>query len=182
MNRQQLIESLIASRSPLKGTLQLRPGQAEVEGGCGVIGMAASVPIAGRHLLQALQQMRNRGNGKGGGAAAVGLDPEFFGVQPAILANDYLLSIAYLDGSIRPQIESTFIETTFIVDGMFQIPALPEFRSIPGLEIQHPDIWCYFVRVRPDALARFKQQHDIADGHSMPVEDEIVYQNTYRLN
>src|SRR6266571_4351492 len=119
MEREKFIEALIASRRSLEAAISNPRLQAEAEGGCGVIGMAASVPIAGRHLLQALQQMRNRGNGKGGGAAAVGLDPDFFGVQPAILANDYLLSIAYLDGSIRPQIESTFIETTFIVDGMF---------------------------------------------------------------
>ena len=37
-----------------------------MEGGCGVIGIASSEKIAGRHLLQALNQMRNRGNGKGG--------------------------------------------------------------------------------------------------------------------
>jgi glutamate synthase domain-containing protein 1/glutamate synthase domain-containing protein 3 len=182
MNRQQLIESLIASRSPLKGTAALRPGQAEAEGGCGVIGMAASVPISGRHLLQALQQMRNRGNGKGGGAAAVGLDADFFGVQPSILANDYLLAVAYLDGSARSQVESTFIEPTFIVDETFQVPTLPDFRSLPGLEIQPPDAWCYFVRVRPDARVRFQQQHGIADDHDTAVEDEIVYQNTFQLN
>src|SRR5216684_3425827 len=121
MNRQQLIESLIASRSPLKGTLQLRPGQAEVEGGCGVIGMAASVPISGRHLLQALQQMRNRGNGKGGGAAAVGLDADFFGVQPSILANDYLLAVAYLDGSARSQVESTAVEDEIVYQNTYQL-------------------------------------------------------------
>ena len=182
MDRDQIIEALIASRRSLEEVTSNPRLQAEAEGGCGVIGMAASVPIAGRHLLQALQQMRNRGNGKGGGAAAVGLDPDFFGVQPEILENDYLLSVAYLDSSVRPQIESTFIEPTFIIDWVFQIPALPESRSISGLEIQPPDIWCYFVRVRPDVQASFRQQHGIADEHSMSVEDEIVYQNTYRLN
>src|SRR5215831_13702980 len=130
MNREQFVEALIASRRSLKEGAVMPLLQAEAEGGCGVIGMAASVPVAGRHLLQALQQMRNRGNGKGGGAAAVGLDPDFFGVQPEMLANDYLLSIAYLDSSVRTQIESTCIEPTFIVDGSFQIPALADFRSI----------------------------------------------------
>src|SRR5258708_34106388 len=180
MNRQQLIESLIASRSPLKGTLQLRPGQAEVEGGCGVIGMAASVPISGRHLLQALQQMRNRGNGKGGGAAAVGLDADFFGVQPSTLANDYLLAVAYLDGSVRSQVESTFIEPTFIVDGRFQVPALPDFRSLPGLEIQPPDVRSSFVRVRPDVRVRFRQQHGIAENDDTAAEEATVCPHTYQ--
>src|SRR6266487_5328270 len=161
MEREQFIEALITSRRYLEAATSNPRLQAEAEGGCGVIGMAASVPVAGRHLLQALQQMRNRGNGKGGGAAAVGLDPDFFGIQPGILANDYLLSIAYLDGSVRSQIESTFIEPTFIVDGVFQIPALPDFRSIPGLEIQPPDVWCYFVQVRPDMQASFRQKHGI---------------------
>jgi glutamate synthase domain-containing protein 1/glutamate synthase domain-containing protein 3 len=182
MERDQIIEALIASRRSLEAATTNPRLQAEAEGGCGVIGMAASVPVAGRHLLQALQQMRNRGNGKGGGAAAVGLDPDFFGVQPEILADDYLLSIAYLDSSVRSHIESTFVEPTFIVDAMFQVPVLSDFRSIPGLEVQPPDIWCYFVRVRPDVQASFRQQHGIVDEHGIFVDDEIVYQNTYRLN
>jgi len=182
MNRDQLVEALIASRRSLGGAASLQPGQVEAEGGCGVIGMAASVPVPARHLLQALQQMRNRGNGKGGGIAAAGLDPQFFGVQPAILENDYLLAIAYLDGSVRSQVESTFVEPTFIIDETFRMPALPELRSIPGLEIRPPDVWCYFVRVRPDVLALFQQQHEIAGEYGMAIEDEIVYQNSYRLN
>jgi glutamate synthase domain-containing protein 1/glutamate synthase domain-containing protein 3 len=182
MDKEQLIRALIASRGSLESIAANPRLQAEAEGGCGVIGMAANVPVAGRHLLQALQQMRNRGNGKGGGAAAVGLDPDFFGVQPEILANDYLLSIAYLDSSVRTKLESTYIEPTFIVDGAFQVPMLADFRSIPGLEVQPPAIWCYFVRVRPDVQASFRQRHGIADEHSLSVEDEIVYQNTYRLN
>jgi glutamate synthase domain-containing protein 1/glutamate synthase domain-containing protein 3 len=182
MDRERFIEALIASRRSLGGATSTRANQAEAEGGCGVIGMAASVPVAGRHLLQALRQMRNRGNGKGGGIAAVGLEQDFFGVHPAILANDYLLAIAYLDGSVRPQVESTFVEPTFIVDGTFQVPALPEFRSIPDLQVRPPDVWCYFVRVRPDVLTLFQQQHKIAAEYRMTIEDEIVYQNSYRLN
>jgi len=182
MDRNQLIEALIASRHSLERPASIPFRQAEAEGGCGVIGMAANEPISGRHLLQALQQMRNRGNGKGGGAAAAGLDPVFFGVQPAILTDDYLLAIAYLDSSVRPHVESAFIEPAFIVDGTFQIPALPEFRSLAGLEVRPPDVWCYFCRVRPDLQAHFRRQHGIKDEYSTAAEDEIVYQNTYRLN
>src|SRR6266566_1848120 len=182
MNSEQLVEALIASRRSLREVASIPSRQAEAEGGCGVIGMAANVPVSGRHLLRALQQMRNRGNGKGGGAAAVGLDPEFFGVQPSILTSDYLLAVAYVDSSVRSQVESNFIGTTFVVDGTFQIPALPDFRSIPGLEIRPPEVWCYFVRVRPDVQVQFQHRYGIADEHDMAVEDEVVYQNTYRLN
>src|SRR5215471_10903136 len=123
MEREQFIEALIASRCSLEAAISNPRLQAEAEGGCGVIGMAASVQVPARHLLQALQQMRNRGNGKGGGIAAAGLDPQFFGVQSAILENDYLLAIAYLDDAVRPQVESTFVEPTFIVDETFRMPA-----------------------------------------------------------
>src|SRR5712692_1702369 len=181
-DRERLIEAFIASRRFLKEGKVIPLPQGEAEGGCGVVGMAASASISGRHLLRSLQQMRNRGNGKGGGVAAVGLDADFFGVQPTILTNDYLLAVAYLDDSVRPQVESSFIEPTFIVDGTFQVPTLPELSSMPDLEIQPPSVWCYFVRVRPEVQAQFRQQHGIADQESTTVEDEIVYQNSYRLN
>src|SRR6266705_190722 len=48
----------------------------EAEGGCGVVGLASNVTLEGKYLLQSLVQMRNRGNGKGGGIAALGLVPE----------------------------------------------------------------------------------------------------------
>ncbi len=180
MDRERLIEALITSRSSPHQSAVLPRHKGEAEGGCGVIGMAASTPVRGSHLLQALQQMRNRGNGKGGGIAAVGLDPDFFGCQPSTLASDYLLAVAYLDSTARPQAESSYIEPTFIIDGTFQVPALPDLRSIPGLEVQPPDVWCYFVRVRPDVLAKFRR--DIASSDDAVLEDEIVYQNTYHLN
>src|SRR5204863_1244437 len=89
MKREQFVDAVIASRRSLEGVTSILPSQAEAEGGCGVIGLAASVQLPGRHLLSALQQMRNRGNGKGGGIAAVGLDADFFGIRPSILTNDY---------------------------------------------------------------------------------------------
>src|SRR4030043_182020 len=81
----------------------------EDEGGCGVTGFAASVPVAGRHIFQPSIQMHNRGNGKGGGIAAVGLDPDTLGVTPEILDEDYLIQIAYLDSDARAQVEAQFI-------------------------------------------------------------------------
>lgn len=182
MNRNKLIEAIIDSRKSLIEKDSIFQRKAETEGGCGVIGIAASVPICGQHLLQALKQMRNRGNGKGGGIAAVGLNPEFFGLQPEVIRNDYLLAIAYLDSSIRPRLESDFIEPTFIVDYNFQIKSLQNLQSIPDLEITPPEVVCYFVRVRNDVRSTFLKEHQISDEHSQSVDDEIVYQNSYRLN
>lgn len=156
--------------------------KAEAEGGCGVIGIACNEQIPARHLLQALKQMRNRGNGKGGGIAAVGLLPEQLGVPPEILHKDYLLVVAYLDPTARPQVEKEHIAPTFEVDHQAKIPTVKDHREIPGLEIRPPDVHYYFVRVRPEVLKRFAKAHDLKGVPQHTIEDEIVYQNTYRLN
>ena len=92
----ETILKILASRKSFvpEDALGRIPRKAEAEGGCGVIGIASSERIPGRHLFQALEQMRNRGNGKGGGIAAVGVVPEDLGVTQEILENDYLLTIA----------------------------------------------------------------------------------------
>ncbi len=91
-------------------------GKQEAEGGCGVVGLACSAPLEGKYLLQSLVQMRNRGNGKGGGIAAVGLVPEQLGVSKKILEEDYILQVAYLDKSVRKKVEDEHIRPFFVVD------------------------------------------------------------------
>ena len=71
-------EALLDSRRLMNSRLpkfELNEDDA-AEGGCGVVGLACEIPVAGRHLFNSLEQMRNRGNGKGGGVAMVGLDHE----------------------------------------------------------------------------------------------------------
>ncbi len=181
MNREELVRALVESRRGLGGAPAPAARKADAEGGCGVIGMAASVPVAGRHLLQALTQMRNRGNGKGGGIAAVGLDPAFFGADRATLARDYLLAVALLDPGARAQVEREFVEPTFVVDATRTIPAPPDFRAI-GLEVAPPDVACYLVRVRPEVRTAFAAAHGLAGAEPEAVDDEIVYQNSFALN
>ena len=67
------------------------------EGGCGVLGFAANVPIAGRHIITASQQMHNRGNGKGGGIAEAGLGPAQMRVSPNLRQNEALFGIKVAD-------------------------------------------------------------------------------------
>jgi glutamate synthase domain-containing protein 1/glutamate synthase domain-containing protein 3 len=156
--------------------------KAEGEGGCGVIGLASSVPVAGRHLLQSLEQMRNRGNGKGGGIAAVGLDPRFFGVDRATLEEDYLLAVAYLDPGAMAEAESTFIAPTMVVDHRLELPALPDHREIATLDVRPPTVICYFVRVKSEVRDRFMAEHAVPAERAAAAEDEIVYQNSFALN
>src|SRR3989442_15917357 len=69
--------------------------RAEAEGGCGVVGIACTAPVAGRHILAPCGQMHNRGNGKGGGLAVAGLVAEQMGVDEHALRPDYLIPIAF---------------------------------------------------------------------------------------
>ena len=189
MIRSDIIEALLTSRKslidPVHGE-RFALQKSEAEGGCGVIGIASSERIAGRHLLQALKQMRNRGNNKGGGIAAVGLHAEEFGVTQEILEKDYLLAVAYLDPSARHKVERDHIESTFEVDHIRHAHAVEDWKTINGLEIQPPDAYQYFVRIKPEVLEEFKKRSGFeamdATFSASRLEDEIVYQNSYRLN
>jgi len=152
VSRRESIEAILNSRRALKpaGGFDWSALRAEAaEGGCGVVGLASSERVAGRHLLQALIQMRNRGNGKGGGVAAVGLDPEQFGVHQAIMEDDYLLAVAYLDPECRSQVEGEHIWPTFEVDHIREAPLLAGAEAQLNLDVPPPAVVQYFVRVRP---------------------------------
>ncbi len=156
--------------------------KADEEGGCGVTGFAASIPVAGRHIFQPSVQMHNRGNGKGGGIAAVGLVPEALGVSQEILDEDYLIQIAYLDAEARKQVEDRFITAVFRVDHARRQPTIDDWHDLPGLAVQPPEVWQYFVRVKQDVLQSFIQQHKLYEVPWRKVEDEFVAQNCYKLN
>ncbi|MBN1287096.1 MAG: glutamate synthase [Anaerolineae bacterium] len=174
------IEKIIASRQKLP-LPPVQPGSDAAEGGCGVIGIACSAAIPARHLLQSLIQMRNRGNGKGGGVAAVGLAPEEMGVSRAVLEEDYLLTVAYLDESARAEVERDFIEATFEIDHTRYVERMGDYARL-DLAVRPPEVYQYFVRVKPSATDAFRAAHGMADLPQPVVEDEIVYQNTFRLN
>jgi hypothetical protein len=154
----------------------------EDEGGCGVTGFAANVPVAGKHIFLPSVQMHNRGNGKGGGIAAVGLDAVSLGVSQEVLEEDYLIQVAYLDPEVRPQVESQFITNVFRVEHQAKVPTVSDWRDLPGLMVQPPDVWRYFVRVKPEVLQYFVHQHRLYEIPMRLVEDEFVAQNCYKLN
>src|SRR5512139_662136 len=98
-------EMITASRADLvTGAPNAREKSAE-EGGCGVVGFAATVPVRGRHIFEPSIQMHNRGNGKGGGIAAASLEPEDLGVDSATLKNDYILQIALIDPAAEREVD-----------------------------------------------------------------------------
>jgi glutamate synthase domain-containing protein 1 len=176
-------ERIIRSRAGLVQALPgLRRGEEAAEGGCGVLGFAANIPIPGRHVLAASRQMHNRGNGKGGGIAMAGLDPAQMQVDAATLRSHYLVQVALLDPAARRELETGCLEPYFDIAQAYQIEQLPDYHAVPGLEVRPPDVWRYFVRVKPETLARFAEQNDLLDLPSRSIEDEFIYQNSYRLN
>ncbi|MFZ5920764.1 MAG: glutamate synthase [Chloroflexota bacterium] len=176
-------DKILDSRKPL---LDLAPAfkrsEDAAEGGCGVLGLAANLPIAGKHVLTASTQMHNRGNGKGGGIAMVGLDPAQAGVDAATLRSHTLLQIALLDPSARAEVEAEFITPNFDISHACELGHVADFREVDGLEVRPPDVWRYFVRVKPDVLARFSHERGLSSLSPRALEDEFVYQNSYRLN
>lgn len=158
------------------------PPHTEEEGGCGVTGFACSIPVSGRHIYEPSVQMHNRGNGKGGGIAAVGLDPERLGVSREVLRDDYILQIALLDPACREAVEAEFINPVFNIDHAQMIPRIDDYRDIEGMEVQPPDIMQYFVRVKQDALKKFADERGLAGLPEREVEDEFINQNSFKLN
>jgi glutamate synthase domain-containing protein 1/glutamate synthase domain-containing protein 3 len=177
----KMVEALLGSRRGL-----VRVGQPQrstaAEGGCGVVGLASSFPVEGRHLVPAALQMHNRGNGKGGGIAAAGLTAEQMGVSPELLRDATLLQIAYLDPESRGEVEGSILNGAYEVLEGYRVPTLDDYREVPGLEVRPPDVWRYFVRARGDALDRFASEHGLGALEPRRLEDEFVYQTTFRLN
>jgi glutamate synthase domain-containing protein 1 len=174
---------VVRSRAGLAAGAVAGPRSVEAaEGGCGVLGFAANVPIPGRHLVTASQQMHNRGNGKGGGIAAAGLDPAQLGVSPEVLRSHYLIQVAYLDQGARAEVERECLLGRFDIAASHQVETLGDHRAAGGLEVRPPDVVRYFARVRPEVLAHFAEHSGLRHLPARRVEDEYVYQNTFRLN
>jgi glutamate synthase domain-containing protein 1/glutamate synthase domain-containing protein 3 len=181
-DRDRFLERIIASRGELVASAAAVPRRkAAEEGGCGVVGFAASVPVRGRHIFEPSIQMHNRGNGKGGGIAAAGLIPAQFGVDAAALRDDYILQVAFLDPEAVAAVEKECIEPVLRVDHRARLEPACSYEDL-GLETRPPDIVRYFVRVRPDALGQFAERHGLAGAPERAVEDEFIYRNSVRLN
>ena len=183
MTSDPMIDRIFSSRQKLElsefGSTQTKAAE---EGGCGVTGFACSVPVAGKFIYEPSIQMQNRGNGKGGGIACVGLVPEQVGVSREVLDSHYLLQIALLDPECHAELERQFILPNFDIALSTRQAHIDDFRDIPGLEVCPPEIHRYAVRVKPDVLRQFCDEHGLSALSPRDLEDEFVWQNSYRLN
>ena len=177
-----LAEPILDSRKELMANLADIPRDKPMEeGGCGVVGFAASVPIRGRYILESSTQMHNRGNGKGGGIACACLNPEQLGVDKATLKDDYILQVAVLDPEAEAEVEEQFVRPFLRVDHKTRIVPVADWQDL-GLPIKPPDVVRYFVRVQNDELQRFAEKNALLHLPSRDIEDEFIYQNSFKLN
>ena len=174
-------ERLLASRSQIYSGVE-PPPEREEEGGCGVTGFACSVPVKGKFIYEPSVQMQNRGNGKGGGIAAVGLVPEQIGVSRETLDSHYLLQIALLDSEAHAEVEREFVLPHFDIALSTRQPHIDDYRDLPGLEVRPPDVHRYVVRVKPGVLDEFARSTGLQGLAPRQLEDEFVFRNSYRLN
>lgn len=182
INPSSIIQRIRESRGGLiSREPEYKNEKAVQEGGCGVVGFASDCPVRGRHIFEPSIQMHNRGNGKGGGIAAACFIPDQLGVNPRILKNDYILQIALLDNQAESDVENTSILPYLLIDHKIRLKPAVDYQEI-GLAVKPPDIVRYFVRVKEKELARFAQDNRMNEIPSRRVEDEFIYQSSFRLN
>jgi glutamate synthase domain-containing protein 1/glutamate synthase domain-containing protein 3 len=174
-------ERILSSRSGLELDMPSASFHTEEEGGCGVTGFICSIPVTGKNIFESSSQMHNRGNGKGGGIAAVGFIPEALGVSRQILDDDYMLHIALLDWDVMRELEDNYIKPHFTIDKCEKLATLDDYRSI-GLEVKPPEVMRYFVRVKKDVLNRFIDENQLTSITAREAEDEFVYRNSFKIN
>ena len=178
------IKNILHSKRNLNAVLHVPDisSAMEAEGGCGVVGFCCTDPVPGKHIHEPSRLMHNRGNGKGGGIAAVGFIHEQLGVSRDVLDDCYMLHIAYLDPFARPDVEKKYIDPVFEIKKSAKLDTVDDWKSVPGLEVRPPDVYRYFVRVKDSVLNTFISENNFTAIDRRDSEDEFVNQNSFKLN
>lgn len=90
--------------------------------------------------------------------------------------------MAYLDPSIRDELEQENIYNIYDVDHVREEKTVEDHTSIEGLDVEPPKVVEYFVRLKPEVVNGFVQKQGMEGVSKRIVEDELVYQNSYKLN
>ena len=184
MSGKSIAEKLLDSKKRLIERLEIPyiVKKGEEEGGCGVVGFCCTEPVPGRHIYEPSRLMHNRGNGKGGGVAAVGFIPEQLYVSREVLEDYYMIHVAFLDSDARTELEEKYIRPCFDMETSAKLDTVDDWRTVEGLEVKPPDVWRYFVRVKPDVLDAFIDENNLDELDRREAEDEFVNQNSFNLN
>ncbi len=178
------IEKLLYSRKSLMKELQpsALDRKLEEEGGCGVVGFCCTEPVPAKHIHEPSRQMHNRGNGKGGGIAALGFIPDQIGISREVLNDYYMLHVAFLDTGVLAELEKKYITNSFEVETSQKLETVADWTKVEGLEAKPPDVYRYFVRVKPDVLEAFIAKNNFSGLARNEAEAEFINQNSIRLN
>ena len=178
-----VIERLLHSRRDLVQKVPFPISyEKDEEGGCGVVGFASSIPVKGRHIFEPSKQMHNRGNGLGGGIAAMGLDCNALGVDKEILKASYIIHLALLDESCFKEVLEEILRPTYNIHHDERLKHVDNYEEIEGLKVKPPEIHRFFVNVRHEHILDFKKKYSLESMSDEDVEDEIVYRTSFRLN
>ncbi len=182
MDKSFLYRKVRKDLQPLNSQQQIAMRKEDAaEGGCGVVGLLSSEPLQGKHLYTASYQMRNRGNGKGGGIAMLGLVADEVGVSQRVLKEDYILQIAYLDPSCRHELETKNLFPFYEIDEVQKVSTADDHRDI-DLEVRPPDVVRYFARPKTDSVEEFAARNEIQELSELELQDEFVFQRSYSIN
>ena len=182
--KSNMVDKILSSKKRLLEDVEFPSSvrKGEEEGGCGVVGFCCSEPVAGKHIYEPSKQMHNRGNGKGGGIAAVGFVPEQLGVSKEILEDYYMLHIALLEPGVKESVEKEFIYPFFDIAATAMLDKVDDWTTVPGLEVLPPDVCRYFVRVKKGVLDEFIARNKFEEMDRREAEDEFLNQNSFKLN
>jgi glutamate synthase domain-containing protein 1/glutamate synthase domain-containing protein 3 len=178
------VDKLLLSRQRMMAELQTPVPfmKGEEEGGCGVVGICCTIPVSGKHIYEPSKQMHNRGNGKGGGIAAMGFIPEQLGITRDILENYYMVHIAFLENDVRHDLEHKYLLPCFDVVSSQKLDSIDDWHSLPSLEAKPPDVWRYFVKTKSAILDSFIAGNGLSGITREEAEGEFLTQQSFRLN
>ena len=111
----------------------------------------------------------------------MGLSASDLNVPQDVLEDHYLLQVAYIDETAIAQVEASHISPHFDIYKSEKTPTIGDYKSI-GLEVKPPEVWRYFVRVKPGVLDQFIRFNTLYEMDKRKAEDEFVFQNSIRLN
>ena len=150
----------------------------------GVLGLAANIPICRQYTYfdsffqpkctTAERQGRRNSHGR--------LDPAQAEVDAETLVRITYLQVALLIRRPVPKLNRVFDHAELQHYQILELPHLEDYQKVEALDVRPPDVWRYFVRVKPEALAGFAQSSGLSTLEPREIEDEFVYQNSYKLN
>jgi hypothetical protein len=61
------------------------------------------------------------------------------------------------------------------------MPHVDDYRDVQGLDVKPPDVWRYFVRVKPTVLNEFMKKNNLSGMTKRQAEDEFIFQNSFNI-